>query len=71
MCVNVIVHAACPDPVAVVLLVVPENVPYCVPELAALPRLTVTLVMSVATLAKILISVPVVGADLDVIVVAV
>jgi hypothetical protein len=60
------VQAACPDPVAVVLLVVPEKVPNCVPELVALPRLAVQLVISVATLAKMLITVPVVGAVLAV-----
>jgi hypothetical protein len=60
------VQAACPEPVAVVFEVVPENTPYSVPDAAALPRLVVTLVISVATLAKILIVVPAVGADLDV-----
>jgi hypothetical protein len=48
------------------LLVVPEKVPNCVPELAALPRLVVQLVISVLTAGKMLITVPVVGADLDV-----
>ncbi len=71
MCVNVMVQAACPEPVPVVLLVVPVNVPYSVPEAMALPRLVVTEVMSVATLAKILIMFPVTGAVLDVRVVAV
>ena len=66
VCVNVMVQADCPDPVAVVLLVVPEKVPNCVPELAALPRLVVQLVISVLTAGKMLITVPVVGADLDV-----
>jgi hypothetical protein len=60
-----------PVPVVVVLLVVPVNVPYAVPDAAALPRLVVTLVMSVLTLAKILIVLPTVGAVLDVRVVAV
>jgi hypothetical protein len=69
--VNVIVQAACPEPVAVVLLVVPENTPYSVPEAAALPRLVVTLVISVLTLAKIPIMFPVTGAVLDVMVVPV
>ena len=69
MCVNVMVQADCPEPVAVVLLVVPENVPYSVPEAAALPRLVVTLVMSVCTLARIAIKFPVTGAVLDVMVV--
>ena len=45
---------------------VPVNVPYSVPDPTALPRLVVTLVMSAATLAKIPIVVPAVGADLDV-----
>ena len=66
MCVNVIDQAACPEPVAVVLLVVPENTPYSVPDAAALPRLVVTLVKSALSAAKILITVPVVGADLAV-----
>ena len=56
---------------AAVFDVVPVNVPYSVPTAAALPRLVVTEVMSALTLAKILIVVPVVGADLDVIVVLV
>jgi hypothetical protein len=50
----------------VVLLVVPENTPYSVPDAAALPRLVVTLVMSALNAAKILIVVPAVGADLAV-----
>jgi hypothetical protein len=69
--VNVIVHADCPDPVAVVLLVVPEKVPNCVPELVALPRVVVQLVISVDTLFKILIIFPVTGAVLAVMVVVV
>jgi hypothetical protein len=60
------VQAACPEPVAVVLLVVPENTPYSVPEAMALPRLVVTLVISVLTLARIAIRFPVTGAVLDV-----
>ena len=66
VCVNVMVQADCPEPVAVVLLVVPVNVPYSVPTAAALLRLVVTEVMSALTLAKIPIVVPAVGADLDV-----
>ena len=46
---------------AVVLLVVPENTPYSVPEAAALPRLRVMVLMSVATLAKIAMTLPVTG----------
>lgn len=53
VCVNVMVQALCPEPVAEVLLVVPENVPYSVPEAAALPRLVVTLVKSALSAAKI------------------
>ena len=71
VCVNVMVQAEVPDPVAVVLEVVPVNVPYSVPTTEALPRFVVTLVMSVATLAKILIVFPVTGAVLDVSVVLV
>ena len=66
VCVKVMVQAACPEPVAVVLLVVPVNVPYSVPEDTALPRAVVTLVISVLTLAKIPIMFPVTGAVLDV-----
>ena len=66
MCVNVMVQAACPDPVPVVLLVVPVKVPYSVPEDTALPRAVVTEVMSVLTLARIPIMFPVTGAVLDV-----
>jgi hypothetical protein len=57
--------------VAAVLLVVPVKVPYSVPELAALPRLVVQLVMSVLTLAKIEMIFPVTGAVLEVMVVLV
>ena len=71
VCVNVMVQAACPEPVAVVLLVVPENTPYSVPEAAALPRLVVTEVISALTLAKISIVLPAVGAVLEVSVVLV
>ena len=55
--------------VAPVLLVVPLAYPTSAPELAALPRLVVQLVISVATLAKILTILPVTGAVLDVMVV--
>lgn len=65
------VHADCPDPVAVVFDVVPVNVPYSVPDAAANPRLVLILVMSVETLDKTCIKVPVVGADLEVIAVPV
>jgi len=71
VCVNVMVQAACAAPVAVVLLVVPENVPYSVPEAAALPRLVVTLVRSALSAAKMPIVCPEVGADLAVSVVEV
>jgi hypothetical protein len=66
VCVNVMVQAACPDPVAVVFEVVPVNTPYSVPDAMALPRLVVTEVISVLTLAKIPIRFPVTGAVLDV-----
>ncbi len=51
---------------AVVFDVVPVKIPYSVPEAMALPRLVVTEVMSVLTLAKIEIVFPVTGAVLDV-----
>jgi hypothetical protein len=66
VCVNVMVQAFCPDPVAVVFDVVPENVPIVVPEAAALPRLLVMVLMSVATLAKIAMVLPATGCVLDV-----
>jgi len=66
VCVNVMVQAACPEPVAVVLLVVPENVPTSVPDAAALPRLLVMLVRSVLSAAKILMVLPATGATLEV-----
>lgn len=66
VCVKVIVQAAVPDPVAVVFDVVPENTPYSVPLAAALPRLLVTVLISVATLAKIEIVFPATGCVLDV-----
>ena len=71
VCVNVIVQADCPDPVALVLLVVPENVPYSVPDAAALPRLVVMLVRSVFNAARMSMVCPAVGADLLVIAVPV
>ena len=51
---------------AVVLLVVPENTPYSVPEAAALPRLRVIVLISVATLFKIVIVLPATGCVRDV-----
>jgi hypothetical protein len=71
VCVNVIVQADWNDPVLPVLLVVPVNTPYSVPEAAAKPRLVLMLLMSVATALSTLIVVPVVGAVLAVIEVAV
>ena len=71
VCVKVIVQADCPDPVAAVCEVVPENVPYSVPDATALPRLVVMLVRSVFNAAKMLMVCPAVGALLDVIVVPV
>ena len=68
VCVNVMVQAAVPEPVAEVLLVVPVNVPYSVPDAAAFPRAVVKVLISVATLAKIAIVLPVTGAVLLVIV---
>jgi uncharacterized membrane protein len=67
VCVNVIVQAFCPEPVADVCEVVPENVPYSVPDAAALPRALLQLVRSVLSAAKIAIVLPAVGADLLVI----
>ena len=64
---NVIVQVVDPDPVAVVLLVVPVKIPYCVPEAAALLRLVKQLVISVFRLLKIAIVFPVTGAGLEVI----
>jgi len=71
VCVNVMVQAFCPEPVPVVFEVVPENTPYSVPDATALPRLVVTLVISVLNADKIPIVVPAVGADLAVIAVLV
>ena len=59
--VNVMVQASCPEPVSLVLEVVPEKVPIVVPEAAALPRLLVMVLMSVATLAKIAMTFPATG----------
>ena len=47
-----------PDPVAEVLLVVPENALTVLPTAIALPRLLVMLLMSVATLFRMLIAPP-------------
>ena len=66
VCVQTIVQAAPPEPVAEVLAILPVQVLLIVPDAAALPRLVVTLVMSVCTLAKIPITFPVTGAVLDV-----
>ena len=71
VCVQVMVQAAPPEPVALVLAIDPVQVLLIVPEAAALPRLVVTLDMSVLTLAKIPITFPVTGAVLDVMVVLV
>ena len=62
------VQAAVPEPVAVVLLVVPVKTPYSVPDATALPRARVKVLISVATLAKIAIVFPATGAVLEVIV---
>ena len=66
VCVNVMVQGAVPEPVAVVLLVVPENVPMVVPDAAALPRFCVMVLISVATLAKMLMVLPATGCVLEV-----
>jgi hypothetical protein len=71
VCVNVMVHVTPADPVAVVLLVVPEKVPYSVPDTTALPRFVVQLVKSALTAGNIAITAPAVGADREVRVVAV
>lgn len=60
--VNVMVQAAVPDPVAVVLEVVPVKMPYSVPDAAALPREPVSVLMSVATAFKMVIVLPATGA---------
>jgi hypothetical protein len=65
------VQAAWPLPVALVLAILPVQLLLVVPELVAYPRLKVQLVVSVATLLKILTRFPVTGAVLDVIVVVV
>ena len=67
--VNVMVHAAVPDPVAVVFDVVPVNTPYSVPDAAALPREPVSVLMSVATALRMVIVLPATGAVRAVIVV--
>jgi hypothetical protein len=64
--VNVMVQAALPEPVAVVLLTAPVNAPIVVPEAAALPRFCVMVLMSVATLAKIAMVFPATGCVRDV-----
>jgi hypothetical protein len=61
------VHALVPLPVSVVLAIAPVHELLVVPELVAYPRLVLQLLISVATLAKILIRFPVTGAVLDVI----
>jgi hypothetical protein len=63
------VQALCPDPVAVVLAVLPVQVLLKDPEAAALPRLVVQLVKSVFTADKIPMMSPTTGFVLDVIVV--
>ena len=60
-----------PLPVAVVLATLPVQVLLVVPDAAALPRLVVQLVMSVATLARIDMVLPATGAVRDVSVVLV
>jgi hypothetical protein len=52
--VNVIVQALAPEPVPVVLALLPVHVELVVPLAAALPRLGVMLVKSVLIAAKIL-----------------
>ena len=66
---NTIVQAVWPEPVVPVLLVVPLAYPTSAPELVALPRLVVQLLISVCTLARIATIFPVTGAVLDVMVV--
>jgi hypothetical protein len=60
------VHAAVPEPVLVVLEILPVNVVLVVPTTEALPRLEVQLLISVDTLARIAITLPVTGTVLDV-----
>ena len=60
--VNVMVHAAVPDPVAVVFDVVPEKVPMVVPDAAAFPREPVSVLISVATALSMVIVLPATGA---------
>lgn len=67
VCVNVMVQAEEPEPVAVVLLTAPTpKSPYSVPDTGVLPRLIVTLVRSVATAGKTVIRLPLIGAVLAV-----
>jgi hypothetical protein len=60
-----------PVPTGAVLEILPVQVELVVPELVAYPRLVVTLLISVATLAKIATTLPVTGAVLEVNVVVV
>jgi hypothetical protein len=60
------VQAEVPDPVALVLAVLPLQVELVVPELIVFPLLVVTLVKSVLIAASTLINVPAVGAVLAV-----
>jgi hypothetical protein len=60
--VNVMVQADVPDPVAAVFDVVPVNIPYSVPDAAALPREPVSVLMSVATALRMVIVLPATGA---------
>jgi hypothetical protein len=71
VCVQVIVHALPPEPVAEVLAIDPVQVELIVPEAAAFPRLVVQLLISVCTLAKMPTTFPVTGAVLEVMVVLV
>jgi hypothetical protein len=64
------VQAADPDPVVVVLEVVPVNAVISEPDAAALPRALVTVLMSVATFDSIAITLPATGAVREVMVVA-
>ena len=71
VCVQVIVHAVLPEPVVVVLAADPVQEFDVVPTAAALARLVLQLLMSVATAANTLMVCPAVGADLEVMVVPV
>jgi hypothetical protein len=55
-------QGAVPLPVGLVLEILPLKVELVVPELVANPRLVVTLLISVATLAKIATTLPATGA---------